>query len=91
MLLFDNDPEAAPEKGKYPASSNASTKSQEKIGGAETGVLVTEEDNAVQEAKTRVGRLLQRTTAQLARWGLEVNGCVAQRSRALCASAPRRS
>ncbi|KAJ8474885.1 hypothetical protein ONZ51_g6913 [Trametes cubensis] len=39
-----------------------------------TTVLVSEADTAVREAKTRIGRALRAVTAQLARWGLEVNG-----------------
>ena len=41
---------------------------------AEPDVLVVEEENVVQEAKSKVESLLHSMTAQLARWGLEVNG-----------------
>ncbi|KAH9851058.1 permease for cytosine/purines, uracil, thiamine, allantoin-domain-containing protein [Lenzites betulinus] len=37
-------------------------------------VLVREEDNAVQDAKSKVGRVLHRITEQFSRWGFEVNG-----------------
>ncbi|KAI0363971.1 hypothetical protein BV20DRAFT_957222 [Pilatotrama ljubarskyi] len=40
------------------------------------GVLVSEADNAVREAKTKIRRALHAVTMQLARWGLEVNGIV---------------
>lgn len=39
-------------------------------------VLVREEDNAVQYAKSKVGRVLHRITEQFSRWGFEVNGSV---------------
>ncbi|KAI0357669.1 hypothetical protein OH77DRAFT_1286490 [Trametes cingulata] len=45
-------------------------------GEVEVGVLVSEADNAVREAKGKIGRALHAVTAQLARWGLEVNGIV---------------
>ena len=77
MLVFDNtnDAESAvvAEKGsKYPASTTtASVKSQER-----PGALVADEENVAKEAKTRVGRWMNGVTAQLAQWGVEVNGCV---------------
>ncbi|TBU25726.1 permease for cytosine/purines, uracil, thiamine, allantoin-domain-containing protein [Dichomitus squalens] len=73
MLIFD-DIESTSEKEKYPPSSNASAHSRESKENLPDNVLVVEEENVVQEAKTKVGRLLHRLTVQLARWGLEVNG-----------------
>ncbi|OSD00517.1 hypothetical protein PYCCODRAFT_1414248 [Trametes coccinea BRFM310] len=73
MLVFDEDSASSIQKEKeetrYPPSTTSDVR--EKFPDV---VLVSDADNAVQGAKTRMGRLLHRTTVQLARWGLEVNG-----------------
>ena len=72
MLIFDIEPTS--EKEQYPPSSSASARSRESKENLPENVLVVEEENVVQEAKSKVESLLHRVTAQLARWGLEVNG-----------------
>ncbi|KAI9056492.1 hypothetical protein FKP32DRAFT_1469921 [Trametes sanguinea] len=73
MLVFDEDSASSIQKEKeeptYPPSTTSDVR--EKFPAV---VLVSEADNAVEEAKTRMGRWLHETTMQLARWGLEVNG-----------------
>lgn len=78
MLVFDGDSDSIQKEKEelpsYLASPTIdSTDVREKY--PET-VLVIEEDNVAHEAKTRIGKLLHRITRQLAKWGLEVNGCV---------------
>ncbi|KAI0634352.1 permease for cytosine/purines, uracil, thiamine, allantoin-domain-containing protein [Trametes polyzona] len=91
MLIYDGDSDIQKEKEEPPPYLPPSlsvplppTNTRDSDGDAaenegekhREGVLVAAEENVVQEAKTKVGRLLHRATAQLARWGLEVNGII---------------
>ncbi|KAI0649846.1 permease for cytosine/purines, uracil, thiamine, allantoin-domain-containing protein [Trametes meyenii] len=72
MLMFDGDTDVKEELPQYsPATNLDASSTREKHPEV---VLVSEADNAVQGAKTKIGKLVHRTTAQLAKWGLEVNG-----------------
>ncbi|KAI0772946.1 permease for cytosine/purines, uracil, thiamine, allantoin-domain-containing protein [Trametes elegans] len=87
MLIYDGDSDL--QKGgedglpRYPPSTTSrSTASRESAREkypypdvrVEPAVLVSADDNAVREAKTRIGRFFHAATVLLARWGLEVNG-----------------
>ena len=64
---------------RYPASSSASAKSDEKAQDAVAEQPVAA-DGADEKALAPAGGFMQRVTAQLARWGLETNGCVLRAS-----------